>query len=208
MAAPAGAGSNRRLFIILGVGAALILANFVLPKVLFKSDEETPFVPPRVTQPGGSGGESAAPGEAPPPETFEVFSTKNPFTPVVSTGGFPEPIPPDEEDPFSTTTTTFPTGGSTTSTSFPSSFGSTTTTLPTSTEPRTPQQVEMLELFTDTNGEVVAQVRVDSVVYKVGEGDVFATSYQVVSLSLAEQCGEFLFGDDRFTLCVGEELLK
>lgn len=211
MAAPAGAGSNRRLYIILGVGATLIFLNFVLPKVLFKSDEETPFVPPRVTSPGGSGGETAAPGETPPPETFEVFSTKNPFTPIVSSGGGFSPPVTDPDDPFGTTTTTtlFPgSGGSTTTTTRPPTSGSTTTTLPTSLEPRVPQQVEMLELFTDTDGEVVAQVRVDNLVSKVAEGDVFATSYQVVSLSLAEQCGVFLFGDDRFNLCVGEELLK
>ena len=39
-------------------------------------------------------------------------------------------------------------------------------------------------------------------------GDSFATSYKVVSLSQADKCGSFLYGDDAFQLCVGEELLK
>lgn len=205
MATPSGAASNRRLYIIVGVGVALVLLNFVVPKLLFKDSSPTPNVVPRPV-PGASGGTATTlPGtQPPPPETFEVFSMKNPFTPVVDIG------PIDEPGGSTTTTTSFPpTGGSTstTSTTFQTG-GSTTTTLPQSTDPRASQEVEMLALFTDTDGRVVSQVRVDNLVSKVGTGDVFATSYMVVSLSLGDQCGVFLFGDDRFNLCVGEQLLK
>jgi hypothetical protein len=54
----------------------------------------------------------------------------------------------------------------------------------------------------------MANVRVDSTAYKVGEGDQFATSYKVVSLSESEGCGQFLFGDEPFRLCQGEEVIK
>jgi hypothetical protein len=49
---------------------------------------------------------------------------------------------------------------------------------------------------------------VGSTVYTVTEGQTFATSYQVVSLDVAEGCGEFLFGDAPFSLCVGEQVIK
>ena len=52
----------------------------------------------------------------------------------------------------------------------------------------------------------MAKVQVGSTVYTVGEGDVFATSYRVVSLS--SPCGQFLFGDAPFQLCEGEEVIK
>ena len=70
------------------------------------------------------------------------------------------------------------------------------------------QRVALLEIFTDTDGRIVANVRVNDTVYKVGEGDRFAGSYQVVSLTLDSGCGQFLFGDDRFRMCEGEELIK
>jgi hypothetical protein len=54
----------------------------------------------------------------------------------------------------------------------------------------------------------MANVRVDSTAYKVGAGDTFATRYKVVSLSATEKCGQFLFGDESFRLCQGEEVIK
>ena len=53
----------------------------------------------------------------------------------------------------------------------------------------------------------MADVRVNSTVYtQLAPGEVFAGSYKVVSL--AGTCGSFLFGDERFRLCKGEEVLK
>ncbi|MER3452514.1 MAG: hypothetical protein C4344_02170, partial [Acidimicrobiia bacterium] len=67
-------------------------------------------------------------------------------------------------------------------------------------------RVALLEIFEDA-GVRVANVRVDDTVYeRLKPGDVFAGSYKVVSLE--RTCGTFLFGDDRFRLCVGEEVLK
>lgn len=66
----------------------------------------------------------------------------------------------------------------------------------------------LLEVFVDDEGVTVASIRVNDTVYEVAEGAAFATSYQVVTLSVADGCGQLLFGDDRFRLCEGEELLK
>ena len=41
---------------------------------------------------------------------------------------------------------------------------------------------------------------------EVCPGEQFAGSYKVVSLE--GTCGSFLFGDERFRLCKGEEVLK
>jgi hypothetical protein len=59
--------------------------------------------------------------------------------------------------------------------------------------------------FTEA-GRVVTNMKVGSTVYKVGIGDTFATSFKVVDLQ--SSCGTFLFGDNRFGLCAGQEILK
>jgi hypothetical protein len=68
--------------------------------------------------------------------------------------------------------------------------------------------VALLEVFVDAEGVTVASIRVNDTVYEVAEGASFATSYKVVTLSVADGCGQLLYGDDRFRLCEGEELLK
>ena len=40
------------------------------------------------------------------------------------------------------------------------------------------------------------------------EGQTFAGSYRVVSLSNESGCGRFVYGDDTFRLCEGDEILK
>ena len=51
-----------------------------------------------------------------------------------------------------------------------------------------------------------ATVLVDGQEYDVQEGDTFAGSYRVKSLTA--ECGTFVFGDEQFTLCEGQEVLK
>ncbi|MGH2725771.1 MAG: hypothetical protein ACRDKS_02225 [Actinomycetota bacterium] len=52
----------------------------------------------------------------------------------------------------------------------------------------------------------VATVLVDGTEYQVKVGDTFAGSYKVKSLTAT--CGTFVFGDEQFTLCEGQEILK
>ncbi len=51
-----------------------------------------------------------------------------------------------------------------------------------------------------------SQVEVDSTVYTASEGERFADNFELVNAS--GQCATMLFGDDQFTLCEGEEILK
>jgi hypothetical protein len=65
----------------------------------------------------------------------------------------------------------------------------------------------LLDVFVDSVKDT-ANVKVNDTVYKVTAGQVFATSFKAVSLSQATGCGQFLFGDDQFRICKGEQVLK
>jgi hypothetical protein len=135
------------------------------------------------------------------PATFDVFATKNPFEPVIIV------TPPDGTTP--TTGGTGPTTPTTPGPGGPSGPGGTTpptvTTVP-SDQPPAGTSVALLDVFQSSDGTPKAKVQVGSTVYTVGDGTVFATSYRVVSLNAP--CGQFLFGDAPFKLCVGEEVIK
>jgi hypothetical protein len=138
-------------------------------------------------------------------DSFEVFATRDPFQPPVN-------VTPTTQPPSTTPTTsptdrpplTTPTSEPTTEPTKPPT--STPTTQPPSFTPGTGESVAVLDVSTDPSGAPQAQVRVGSTVYTVRVGDTFATSYRVVSLD--EPCGQFLFGDNPFTLCEGEETIK
>jgi hypothetical protein len=159
-------------------------------------DDDAAVQEPEVTAPPAT----SPPTTTPPGdiETFEVFSSKNPFIPLAgdqSGGG------------AGTGGTTATTTGGTTGTS-PGTGGTATTTPVTGgVEPEPAQRIALLDVFTE-GGEVRANVRVGTTVYKVGVGDEFATRYKVLSLSASDECGRFLFGDDAFRLCRGQQTTK
>lgn len=116
---------------------------------------------------------------SPVPETFDSFEGKDPFKPLVAgPGGTPAPSPGGSPSPGASPG---PEGG-------PSG-----------------QRVTLLEIFT-RDGVRYATVDVNGKSYTVKEGDTFAGNYRV--LDLTARCGTFVFGDERFTLCVGQEVLK
>ena len=236
MGAPsAPAQSNRRAMIMLAVGGGALLLFILITKVLGGGGGGDDLSAPITVPPGSgtprttvtTGVSPGAPGEAPPPETFEVFSTKNPFTPLVGTSGGGSGGGTGGGGTTTgggTVVTTPPTGGGTTVTTPPSGSGTgtgtgtgttggggtTATTAPSAggsgNEPRTAQRIALLDVY-DKGGKRVANVRVNDTVYEaVAPGQQFATSFQLVSLD--GSCGTFLFGDDRFRLCQGEEVLK
>lgn len=67
------------------------------------------------------------------------------------------------------------------------------------------QRVTLVEI-TGSGSNRVAVVQVDGKEHTVGEGETFAGSYRVKNLTA--DCGTFVFGDEQFTLCVGQEVLK
>jgi hypothetical protein len=118
-----------------------------------------------------------------PLQTFEMFVPKDPFEPLLASGGSGGSGESDDDDDGS------------------DSFGSPGL----SGEEVGGHRVTLLDVFED-KGEPHAQVQVDSSVYTVAEGDEFADNFKLLSAS--GDCASMLFGDDQFSLCEGEEILK
>jgi hypothetical protein len=160
----------------------------------------------------GDGGEEAAAVQPVPPapvttpapakpgagkgtvETFEVFAPRDPFEPLISEGAVGGG------------------GASTGDTTGGTQVGGTTGGTPGGTTGGAAggtavggHRVQVIDVFRASGG-TRAQVEVDGTVYTVGPGETFAENFQLVSAS--EQCATMLFGDDQFTLCEGEEILK
>ncbi len=208
MAQPASGGgrfglaeNRQRVIVIAAAGAVVLLLFFlvILPNLFGGGG-------------GGGGGTTAQPPLVRPstttttlpapaaPGSFDVFMGKNPFTPLASPAGA------GGTTGGGTTGTTLAGGGTA------AAGGSTGTTVVSgasggaATAPRASQRVALLNVYTK-NGQTVADVRVNDTVYTaVAPGQTFASSFQVVSLQ--GKCGTFLFGDERFQLCEGEEVLK
>ncbi len=194
--------SRRRVMILMGIGVGLLVAALVLPKVLFGGDDDAStdnaLIPPT---PSSSPGVVVAPGDSTAgpsttielgelPESYEVFATRNPFTPLVAPatqdGGAQEGAG-EAEGTGEGTNPPSPDNG---------------------TEPRMQQQVALLDVAGTSDSSATATVTVDGVVYQVGVNEIFATNYKVVSIDLADGCAGFLLGDDAFSLCRGEEIKK
>jgi len=145
---------------------------------------------------------TTVPGDPLPPDSFDVYSTRNPFEPAF------------QETPTTvawTTTTTGFTGttattGSAGTTTTIGGGGTTTSTQP-SYNPQPGTTVALLDIYLD-GATVMARVQVASTVYTVVAGDLFGpnNSYRVVSLD--EPCGQFLYGDSPFELCEGQQVIK
>ena len=132
-----------------------------------------------------------------PVVTYEVYLARDPFDPVVpepvddtTDPEAPDPDDPDAPDPDD----------------------------PDAPDPDDPdrcvgdeevvcngQVVSLLDITTENN-ETVAVVQVDTTVYEVREGETFAERYRLLSID-AEQVSA-LFGDSRFTLHLGERVMK
>jgi hypothetical protein len=65
--------------------------------------------------------------------------------------------------------------------------------------------VKLIDVFTE-GGRERAEVQVDDTVYTVDVGEEFADSFKLLSTS--GRCASLLFGDDQFSLCEGQEILK
>ena len=222
MSARQASGSNSRVKVLLGGGLGLVVVLFLVTRVLGGGGEEIKFESsptpksstPSTAAPAATPGGATAPGETATPspagdapvETFEVFSTKNPFKPLrtakaaaptaSSTSGATAPAPAIVTAPAITPVSLNPVA----------STGQTATGGQ-ATEPVRTTKVALVDVFVEGD-RAVATVRVNDTVSKVGAGDSFSGNFRVVSLDTVEQCGRFLYGDDQFRLCRGEEVLK
>jgi hypothetical protein len=131
-------------------------------------------------EPGGS------PGAKEPVETYQVFASRDPFQPVIENGSKGAGVDAGEV------------------------MGDNPITEPRD-EPRANNDdvqghaVTLVDVFRQ-DGKNKAQVEVDAEGFNLSEGEVFAENFQLVSTS--GSCATLLYGDDQFTLCEGEEILK
>ncbi|MDQ1466099.1 MAG: hypothetical protein QOH10_514 [Actinomycetota bacterium] len=191
-------GERRRLIVLSGIAGFFVLV-LVSKLVLFGGgggSHATQSTLPLPSVAAGGVTTTTAPSSRSTrtPATFDVFATKNPFEPVII-------VTPPQTTPTGPTLPTF----SSTPTTRGGTGGPTTTTVP-SNEPAPGTSVALLDVFQQADGTPMAKVQVSNTVYTVGVGDVFATSYRVVSLNAP--CGQFLFADAPFKLCEGEEVIK
>jgi hypothetical protein len=202
---PAPAADQRsRLLVLAAAGAGGLVLLLVLLRLVTGGGDDSPSG--TSTSPTGPPGvvldTTTTTAGAGPAETFEVFTTKNPFLPLRSPGGgAPAPAAGGGAAPTGAGAATAGGRGATTGgSSAPGGRG-------TSDEPRQGARVALQDVFVE-GGRTMANVRVNDTVHKVSAGQAFATNFKVMSLSAPDRCGRFLFGDDSFRLCKGEEVLK
>lgn len=209
------APSNRRALIMLGVAAVIAVLALLLPKVLFSSDTPDEDFAAAFPPPAADATIQAEVSDgivAEPARTFEVFSTKNPFTPLIDTTPVAA-IAPAAPGTLAAGVAPAVTADGTTAPAAVVDTAPTAVVAPApvggvAAEPVSSQRVALLEVFVNAEAVTVASVRVNDTVHEVAEGTTFATRYKAVTLSVADGCGQFLYGDDSFRLCEGEELLK
>ena len=192
---------------VTGAQIALIVGGAVLLLALFwffflrggggDAVQEGPVSVPQPTEPSVTPTTEPTkqpPGDKPPVETFEVFAPRDPFEPLVDLtegGGAAadedtgadgaEDVDGDGDVDAEDGAPTEPDDGA---------------------EKVDGHTVKLVATLDD--GTV--QIQVDDTVYTVGEGETFAENFKLVSIS--GDCATVLFGDDQFSICEGEEILK
>lgn len=202
---PVSGADNSRVKKMLMVGLVPVLALFVGPKLLGGGGSgEIPAIP----EAGAAPGLAVGPAPEAPAETSHNFSAKNPFTPLFDdapAGGDAAPVaasaPPPAPAPSPDEVIVVDTG---TPVVMPPVAEPAPAPAP-SPAPSAPVRFGLVQVGQDASGLAFASIRVDGGVFQAVEGQEFAGRYKVVRLDAASRCGEFLYGDQRFSLCEGEE---
>lgn len=189
---------NRRRLVIGAVIACVALPTFFL---LTRGNAQTnpqPFTPPGAAQAPAPSQPHTQTTSNHPIETFQVFAPRDPFQPVVvgaATGSSSGSA--GSAGSSGTSDATGSTTGSSSSTAGSASSDGTTSV--------TGHRVKLIDTFTQ-GGSDKARIEVDGTVYTVAEGETFATNFKL--LSIENKCITAFYGDDQFSLCEGEEILK
>jgi hypothetical protein len=218
------------LGVVGGIGALFVLYTFVLSPLLTTEDLATPpddvIGTPTEDPVAEDPLDDPAEDISPLPETFEVFTARDPFMQLVVA-----PVTADPADPTDPTTPpgttppgTTPPGttppGTTPPGTTPPPPGTTPpgTTPPGTTPPGTQPSpappgttvgvttVRLVDVSTGPDGQPQISVTVNGQGFEVGVGDTFRDNFRVLDIS--GSCTTLLFGDSRFTLCTGEEIRK
>ena len=192
-------GDRRKMVMVAGLGALLVavLAYFVvMPAFSGGGTDSTPITtgkkaPAKAKTPAKPAAKKKAPVQ--PAQYNDLAGRKNPFRPL-----YVEPKPVAATVPTAGTAPAAPT----TDTAAPTTSTGTTTTG--TTAPAT-QRVALMTVFTK-DGVSYAQTKVGEVVYIPKVGQVFAGSFKL--LAVTAKTATYLYGDEQFTLSVGQEVMK
>ena len=199
------APDRRKLAVMAAVGALVVavLGYFVVMPALSGGGSESTSLDivrapqkPAAKKPAAKAAAKPAAPKAPvvPKSYSDVSARSNPFRPLWEPPAEVAPVAPAA--PGTTTGTT----GSTGSTGYPPPTGTSG-----SSTSVAGQKVSLFGIV-EKDGVVRAQTRVGETVYQPKVGDVFATSYKLLAVS--GKTATYLFGDEQFTLSVGQEVLK
>jgi hypothetical protein len=171
---------DRKILIIGGVAAGALILLFLLFSLLTGGGSEPPLT-------------SIVPGNNPPPKT----KTPTPSPSVVASfaGRDPFAVPSALASALSATPSS---STSTSSSSTPTPTPTSTLTRQTSVTTRDGKQVALMDTFV-RNGVNKAHVQVQTDTFTVREGEVFAGSFQLTSIT--GDCATIDYGDESFDLC-------
>lgn len=217
------------LAVVVGLFLAFLLWLFVVQPLL--TDEETDDVDVVTVDddqaddggteepelPEATPSPDIAEGEQLPIETYEVFLSRDPFRPIRPAVGPGDGTGAQAGDGGAGTGAQPGDGQQPTDGQTPTD-GRTPTDGQTPTDGELPptgedgdratvegREVVLVDVF-EEDGEPRAVVQVDGTAYEVSTGDRFADNFEV--LAIDPPCATLLFGDDSFTLCEGERVLK
>lgn len=193
------AGTDRRKLAVLAAVGALVVAVLgyfvVMPALAGGGSESTSLnivkapKKPAAKKAAKAAAKPAAPKAPVVPASYsDVSARTNPFRPL-----WEAPVEAPVVAPGTTTDGTVTTGTTTPTTT----SGSSTSVAG--------QKVSLFGIVTK-DGVTRAQTRVGETVYQPKVGEVFATSYKLLAVS--GKTATYLFGDEQFTLSVGQEVLK
>jgi hypothetical protein len=209
-------GENRRAAILGAVGLGVVVIALLVHVLTGGSSAPPVFTPTTTTTAGLAGG---APGAVASPTTTlpgtggQVYTSKDPFAPLVNPSA-------GSSAGSSGSSSASGTGSSSGSTVSSTGAGSTATTSTTvggasgagaapggSTSPTSGQEVQVLDVYA-SGKSTAATIQVAGAQYQVSSGTTFAVNYYVVDLSVSTQCGDFTHGGAPFHACKGQEVLK
>lgn len=197
---------RRKLVLGAGVGALLVatLGYFVVVPAFGgggdSADSEALVVRrrPAATAPKKPAAKPGAKKPAQPATYADISARTDPFKPLVAEPVVAAPVfgaPPA-------------TGGTTGGTGTGTTGGGTTAPTGTKTGSSTTvgaQRVALVTIYAK-DGKSYAQTKVGDTVYTPVVGDVFAGTYKLLAVSGKQ--ATYLYGDEQFTLSVGQEVLK
>jgi hypothetical protein len=177
---------DRRTVTIGGIVVGVLLAGFLLFSFLGGGEEPFPPIPDTPPPPSSP---SPSPGGGGPP--IQSFTGRDPFSVPPALSPSPSPTVPGG------TVSPSPTDGGGTGTPSPTAPGDG------SSQNVGGSTVVLLDIF-QRDGATHVQVEVDGTVYDVVVGEQFAGG-RFELRSVGGNCATFLFGDERFTLCINAQ---